>query len=297
MKRGESQNVPPVLRCLFEEHRHLAALIQLLIEKVSRPGTLGRGDLYLLRDVVGYLHDYPDEVHHPTENLLFERVVRRNPDMEGAAARLREDHAAISAETGRLLELLDRLIEKHRGDTEQEVRSACLDFAGKQQAHMRFENSEVFPAAMESLSRSDWREIERHFAGADDPLFGRAVAGRHRLLYEYLLGPADRAEPAIAGIQLLGLERMMLTAESLEQGARSWWARVGELGDEVLLESRSTFSQAIHPSGLGSAVTLPARYSMFLARSFLDCGRDLGRIWMGTVVNAVKAFGTGDAAR
>lgn len=297
MKQGGSQAVPPVLRCLFEEHRHLGALIRLLREKVSQPGKLSPGDCYLLRDVVGYLHDYPDEVHHPTENLLFERVVHRNPEMEHAAARLRRDHDAISADTLRLLELLDGLIERPRGDIEHEVRTACLDFAEKQQAHMDFENSEVFPAAIASLSQSDWREIERHFAGSDDPLFGRTVARRHRMLYEYLLGPADRAEPAIAGMQLLGLERIMLTADSLERGAQSWWARVGELGDEVLLESRSTLSQAIHPAGFGSVVTLPARYSMFLARSFLNCGSDLSRIWMGTVVNALKALGTGEAAR
>lgn len=291
MKGPDAQVLPPVLQCLFEEHRHLSALTRLLTEKVSGPGTLSPGDCYLLRDVVGYLHDYPDEVHHPTENMLFEAVVRRDPTMQGAADRLRRDHDEIAAETAGILELLDRLIATPGGKLDAEARQACLNFARRQRAHMRFENNEVFPVAIESLPRSDWRRIERHFATVDDPLFGRAVARRHRLLYEYLTGPADRAEQGLAGLQMAGLERFMQTSAVIEDGFRSGFARIGDLGDEIADETRSAWAQIARPGSFGAALTLPVRYSLSLGGSLLECGNDLARICLDTVSSTVKALG------
>jgi hemerythrin-like domain-containing protein len=293
MKKAEIERLPAVLRCLFEEHRHMEALTRVLTDKASQSENLEPGDAYLLRDVVAYLHDYPDQVHHPTENLLFEAVVKRDPGLQGIADHLREDHAAAAALTQSLLALLDRLIEAPGEANEQAVRSASLEFARRQRAHMRFENNELFPVAIDCLSRSDWQSIERHFERVEDPLFGRTVASRHRLLYEYLLGHADRAESGLAGIQQLGLERLMLSAGSIEEGIESGFARVLQLGDEVVSGTRSSLAQAVQPESVGKAVTLPARYSLFLARSVLGCGKDLGRIWVGTVFNAVKALGTG----
>ena len=32
-----------------------------------------------MRDIVRYMADFPDEHHYPREELLFERLVRRDP--------------------------------------------------------------------------------------------------------------------------------------------------------------------------------------------------------------------------
>ena len=291
MKRQEPESTPRVAQCLFAEHRHLTALTRLMADKAAQPGRLVRGDWYLLRDVVGYLHDYPDRVHHPTENLLFDIVVRRDPAMQPAAERLRREHDVIAAETGRILGWLDRLIDAPDDGLERRTRAACRAFAKKQQAHMRFENHELLPVAIASLSRTDWRRIERHFAAVDDPLFGPAIGRRYRLLYEYLTGPADVAEAGLAGLQMRMLERLMFSGQVLEEGIQTGCARLRELGDRLLAETRSAFAEASRPPGLTATATLPARYSAALARSLLGCGVDLARIGAGAVVKSLKSPG------
>ena len=144
----DAASIPPVLRCLFEEHRHLTARTRTLRNTAQQRASLGPGDYYLMRDIVGYLHDYPDHVHHPTENRLFDVLRKRAPSHGPAVQRLLSDHEAVAEETEALLDLLDRAIEEGDRDDEQAVRVACKKFVTHQRAHMKFENQEMFPAAI-----------------------------------------------------------------------------------------------------------------------------------------------------
>ena len=156
-RRPERQ--PEVLRFLFEEHRHLSALVRVLEEKAGQAHPLALGDYYLLHDIVGYLHDYPDQVHHPTENLLFQKLVRRVPAARAQVDRLLQDHEAVAAETLELLQLLGEAIEDPDSAGEPDIRKACKRFARHQIDHMGRENRDVFPLAIEALARSDWRSF------------------------------------------------------------------------------------------------------------------------------------------
>jgi len=150
-----SPGLPRVLRCLFEEHRHLAALIRALEYRATQCGQLHAGDYFLMRDIVAYMHDYPDHVHHPTENRIFEALLRRAPSRRKAVKRLRSDHDAVARETQDLLDLLDEAIDEATEGRERDIRWACEAFVSHQRAHMQFENQKMFPAAIESLSKAD----------------------------------------------------------------------------------------------------------------------------------------------
>jgi len=290
------RDLPAVLCCLFQEHRHLAALMRALERRVRQAGSLEAGDYYLLRDIVGYLHDYPDSVHHPTENLLFEKLLKREPSAKKSVAGLRRDHKAVAVETMGLLELLDKAIERPGKQLEQAVRRDCLAFIEHQRKHMQFENQKLFPAAIESLSDEDWRQIEVHFALVEDPLFGRVVENSHRLLYEYLVNPAAMATEGFSVSRLFSLEHMILTAEMLEKTSTSSCARLKELGLLVSGETRSAISRSLKPENLGSALFLPIDYATFVARSLLDCSADLAKISTSTVKDTLAIFTGRNAA-
>jgi hemerythrin-like domain-containing protein len=277
-KGSDDKKLPRVLRCLFEEHQHLTALMRALERKARQGSSLNQGDYYLLRDIVGYLHDYPDSVHHPTENLLFEILLKREPGRKKTVTGLRRDHKSVEAETQNLLDLLDKAIDEPTAKLEQSVRKSCLDFAGHQRRHMQFENQKLFPAAIDALSPSDWKQIESHFAAVEDPLFGRVVGNSHRLLYEYLMNPAGKAAENFSVTRLFSLERLIMMVDVLEKGSGSWCARLKDLGEEVSEETRTTVAKSLKPESLISAIKLPIRYAAFLGKSMLNCSSDLARI-------------------
>lgn len=289
-RKARPGDYPRVLQCLFEEHRHLSALVSVLEEKTAPRRRLELADYYLLRDIVGYLHDYPDAVHHPTENLLFEKLVRREPSVGDKVKRLLQDHEDVSKETGHLLALLDDAIEQQTPGDTAGLKAACRRFARHQRTHMGFENREIFPVAIDSLARSDWREIEARFAAVDDPLFGPAVGRNHRLLYEYLLNPADRTRGKLARSGLFTQERLMLTADLLSKGVEAWCNRLGAMGDEVSAETRSAVENLVGPFNARTVVATPFRYSMQLGKSLLYCSGDLAGIYVDTARQALALY-------
>jgi len=279
--------VPQVLRCLFEEHRHLTALTRALEQKAQQTTPLGASDYYLMRDIVGYLHDYPDHVHHPTENRLFDLLKKREPSRAPAVRRLLDDHRAVEQETTLLLDLLDQAIGEGGRQAEQSVRQACADFVRHQRTHMRFENQEMFPAAMDALTAADWKQIEKYFEAVEDPLFGRTVGKKHRLLYEYLLDPVNRVSDRWMVSRLFSLDLLLRSVDLMERSHHSAWKRIGRLGSDVTGETRRTVGKALRPASLGSAIGLPFNYAAFVGKTLFDCSGDLFRISTTTAKEAL----------
>jgi hemerythrin-like domain-containing protein len=261
---------------LFAEHRYLGALAHMLETRSGVRSQIQIGDLYLLRDVVAYLHDYPDHVHHPTEELLFERLLCRKPALRRLVARLRRDHEVLAKETERLLARLDELIARPRSARTRQALAACRALAQRQRAHLQLENHEAFPAAIAALSRADWKRIEKRFLRAEDPLFGKTVSHRHRRLYEYLLDFADDNDRARWLHALLA--NLRSRGASLSAGAAEWWTRVAELGESITAETRSTVSLGVRPMGLRGAASAPVRYWWRIGQSVSTCSVDLLRI-------------------
>jgi hemerythrin-like domain-containing protein len=279
--------MPRVLERLFAEHRYLSALARLLEAKSSQRVPLRVADYYLLRDVVGYMHDYPDHVHHPTEDLLFERVIQKRPSLKKIVKRLRRDHEEGATETQQLLCQLDELINRPDAELSRVVVNGCKVMARRQRSHMRLENQEAFPAAIATLSEADWQKIETHFLTAEDPLFGKTVSSRHRLLYEYLLDFADGGDHKSAIAQLFSLERFVQTGEVLAKGAGEGWTCLARLRDAVAAETLSALRQRRR---LPATVQLPTKYLLSVGRSLSDCGADLVKIWAATARGALALY-------
>ena len=278
-KANGSKEVPELLRCLFQEHRHLNALVRVMLNKINQIERFKLVDYYLLRDIIGYLHDYPNEVHHPLENRLFTVLVKRKPTVSKAVQRLRHDHEIVSQKTQELLELLDQAIEDPSMVNDTTVRRACRDFGWHQQEHMKFEDLEIFPEALASMTAADWQRLESHKVAVNDPLFGNVVGNSHRLLYEYLVDSALEASEKFSIPPVFSLQRLVKTGEIVGKGVGSCCSRLGELGQSLAGETVTTVRQTVKPASLGSAVGLPVRYATFMTRSLVDCGKDLVGIW------------------
>jgi len=288
-KAAAAQALPPVLACLAAEHRHMSALTRLLEVRSARKQKLKQSDYFLLRDVVAYLHDYPDQVHHPTEDVLFERLARLRPDLRDEVKALQSQHRELAEQGGSLLAQLEQAADGVSPRSEKALRANIRDFVSSQNSHMQRESRQLFPAALANLRPADWQVIARRVSLHEDPLFGPQVHPRHRTLFEYLLG-AEREFAGRIVVGSLGLqERLIVAASAVEDGSRESIKVLGEAAAQCLNETRALLVGERRPGTLGEWLSAPWRYGWFMAGTIKDCGVDLFGISAVTTREAIGA--------
>jgi hemerythrin-like domain-containing protein len=163
------------LEIMRSEHRTLGAAIHALVGIVDSVAVRGgTPNFELLRALLHYIDQFPDQFHHPKEDhYLFRLVLLRAPDSAALIHRLEDEHKVNKG----LMIALCGLLEIWRANSDR--RDALLRFQSEVQyyadfhwAHMRREENEVFPLAEQHLLPEDWSEINEAFAGNQDPLFG-----------------------------------------------------------------------------------------------------------------------------
>lgn len=285
-KRARARPLPEVMQCLFDEHRHFKGLLDVMAERAGRKAELRVGDYCLLYDIVSYLHDYPDQIHHPTEDRVFTRLLERDDTHASEVETLRSDHENIVAETEALLAQLADAIDNPTDANEKNVRKVCGAFAAHQLEHMTFENEVLFPAAIDHLEPEDWQDIEAYFAAVDDPLFGKVVGKQHRFLYEYLVHPMEEATRKYTTSRVSSLDRFARTTDILEQGTSAILQQLKSHGSSLSRVSRATLLRSLRPESLKAALLLPFEYSAFVGKTAISCGVEVIRICSETAGRA-----------
>jgi hemerythrin-like domain-containing protein len=132
-----------------------------------------------------YMDNYSDVVHHPTEDLIFERVLEKGTERRDVFDVLMRQHKALGQLSRRFRQSLDGILHEEvllREDVEAHGR----ELIGTMRAHKRLEDDEAFPIALERLSEEDWAQIEAQAPNLEDPLFGTLDPLRYRALYARL---------------------------------------------------------------------------------------------------------------
>lgn len=176
---------PGILARLYDDHQHLASVLE-VFEDQYRALETGKGPDYdLLRDILDYVQSFPDTIHHPTEDLLFNYLlknVRLSDGEQAAITENREQHKELSEATQILLRMIDHIFANGI------VNGAALKlkmsrYLSEQLRHMEFENRYLFPLAETRLSARDWDAVEDQLLHGDDPLFDA-----YEKQYEFLRG-------------------------------------------------------------------------------------------------------------
>src|SRR5215468_1187377 len=99
-----SRGLPPTLTSqmiqvidqLGRDHRNMRLLLD-IVEAEMEGYRAGRPpDFELLAMVGRYALDYPDLIHHPREDLVFARLVERDPDARAILGDLIGDHRRLA---------------------------------------------------------------------------------------------------------------------------------------------------------------------------------------------------------
>ena len=162
------------IRIIQDEHAALAAMLKSMGLMIDRGPTDNSNNFFdVLRAMLFYIDEFPERLHHPKEsNLLFPRVARLAPQTMPTIVKLEQDHASGEVAVPELQHLLlswELLGDSRRADFEVAAKKYLAFYL----EHMRLEESVILPAAQETLSADDWKDLDEAFASNCDPLAGQ----------------------------------------------------------------------------------------------------------------------------
>jgi hemerythrin-like domain-containing protein len=156
-----------------------------LLERLQRELDLfalgERPNYALMLDILAYLREFCDRVHHRREDVAFACLTRRFPELELPLARLQQEHRVI-AHAGEALRAQIAAIVDGAFVPRAEVEAAAATYLVYYRSHIEHEEREIVGRAAAALSSEDWEAVRAAAPHAEDPLFGAAPHERFRQL-------------------------------------------------------------------------------------------------------------------
>ncbi|NCA69795.1 MAG: hemerythrin domain-containing protein [Sphingobacteriia bacterium] len=172
----------PVMTRLAKDHLRLVKVLDLFETLLDRFHDGTEPDYHLMSEMLEYMEDYSESVHHPTEELIFERVLASGYERRDVFDVLIRQHAVLGQLNRRFRQSLDGILHEAvllREDVEAHGRELIAAL----RAHQRLEDEEAFPIALERLTDDDWMAVEAAAPTRDDPVFGTPDPVRYHALY------------------------------------------------------------------------------------------------------------------
>jgi hemerythrin-like domain-containing protein len=178
-------HIPKAIEQLQLDHRNMARLLDLVQSELEVMRAGEPPDYDLLHSVMEYALHYPDICHHPKEDVIYRRMVRRDPTTEARVGNLLQEHGLLGELTRKLAAAL------HNVSQDVEVPRVWLeslveDYVSTNRRHMANEERLFFPLAIVALTEDDWQEIDASVR-SEDPLFGGRIAAGYRGLYDRIM--------------------------------------------------------------------------------------------------------------
>ena len=289
--------LPAPIATLCEEHRYMHLLLETMQEKLQENGMLSRADYYLLQDISRYLHSYTDAVHHPTEDLMFERLVVRDPAAAEYVERLRHDHNELETATAKIRQLVREAARVQTEEADAAAAEAIGDYIDSLQKHMQIEETLLFPRTVECLSHADWKTVSKRLSKVDDPMFGHKVEGEYRALYEYFSSSSDSLSRRLTNYGFRQFDSFVISADALQHGVGAMWDLVSRHSGEIFDETQSAASRIANDLRPGTVLDMPFRYAKMLGAHTLAFGKGAIGIYVRTARNVVQPFFEKDSER
>jgi len=155
-----------LIEALRAEHQSMRDLFNLLeIEVDEKGGT----DFGLIEEILTYCANYPDQYHHPKEDLVYRALVAADPDAAHDLEDLESEHVIMAFAAGEIRRLARRASEGD-GEAKADLPAKMAAFLRFYRDHMRREETEFFPRAIKTLSPEAWMAIEEKVVDPADPM-------------------------------------------------------------------------------------------------------------------------------
>jgi hemerythrin-like domain-containing protein len=184
----------PLLQRLVLDHKNLEFLLAILERQLDDVHAGQEHDLDLLCELVEYVESYEDQVHHPTEDLIFARFKSMTEEKRVAVETLEDQHLILAEMTRTFRCSLEAIVNGGmvlRNEVESQGRAILKTL----RQHVDLEEREVFGLIAERLDAADWAILEGQVPKIDDPVFGTPDAARFRALFRHFTQIPRREMP------------------------------------------------------------------------------------------------------
>ncbi len=171
---------------LHRDHINVSKVLNLLNQQYEIMRTDEAPDYILLSDILDYFRNYPDHIHHPKENAVFEEFLKHHNEIQDTFRELMKEHQDMARMTHDLQEIINSVLDGAMVAKDDLVQRLD-DFIDCQKRHMDTEESRVFPLLRKKLTSSDFQSIEANLPPKEDPLFGEVVKKRYEALYQHIV--------------------------------------------------------------------------------------------------------------
>lgn len=178
--------MPRILDQLHEEHRNTLRILGALERQLADFGQAEQPDYDILQAIADYFTGFPEQCHHPKEDLIYRKLLDRRPQYLENLFDLDTEHEQLSAQALRFKDVVDRILLEAELPREV-VTKAAWEFIANQRQHMRLEEERFFPMAMKSLTKDDWAKLDSHVTNEDDPVFAKSGAEAYITLRENII--------------------------------------------------------------------------------------------------------------
>lgn len=175
-----------ILDQLNKDHVNVSRLIDFLDEAPLTLDDLPIHRWDSVRDIMHYMIHYPDLLHHPNEDLIFRKLMIRDPAASPMIQGLIDEHAVIGKKSTLLFDLLGETNDE-QGEQRGEVIDQIGEYVVLMRGHINKEEGEIFPLAKVLLTPDDWESIVRQVKNQADPLFGPVVSSAYAKLKRKIL--------------------------------------------------------------------------------------------------------------
>ncbi|MCP3709823.1 hemerythrin domain-containing protein [Paraburkholderia sp. CNPSo 3274] len=183
------------IQVILSEHRRLTSIVSGMLRVVDGM-TSGSGprSAMLMRAMLYYISEFPEQVHHPKEEqYLFARLRERSEQFDAVTGELARQH-----EDGRLrVHALERALRRYElagADLLPALRDGVYGYADFYASHRHLEESVILPGAQRYLTVSDWVEIDEAFAANRDPFESLETEDNLNDLYRLIVQTMPEAQ-------------------------------------------------------------------------------------------------------
>lgn len=264
----------PMMAALRAEHRHMATVMELMASQLD---AIERGDLvdtHVLYETMFYMVTWPDQFHHPREDLIYGRVAELDASAADNVDSLQREHDGMAKRGERLLEDIEGWREGRVGGGT--VVKKGRDYIQRTYRHMNSEEKLVFPQIESVLTIEDWRELaeDDQLKPVGDPVFGTRVQREFRNMARKLRRGVRRSVERGTLAEWVGIEALMESYEVLSMAAGNGRSLTGDHVRTAWKESLDIIREKPLTAPLRCAIN-NTRISVSLLGELLDVSRDV----------------------
>lgn len=173
-----------IIEALREEHANMRILLELIEREFQHAE---KPDFGLLHEIMTYCLTYPDQYHHPKEDLIYRAICDHDPQVTPAIGDLEAEHEEIGIATRELADLVETAHAKPE-DPPPGMKEVALAFVAQYRDHITREDGEFFPSALQILGPEEWAAVNDEISHPGDPLYYETANDRLQTLLRREMG-------------------------------------------------------------------------------------------------------------